>query len=105
MMASGSVPAPVETPAPSRRPAPLKAPADPGFAALRRATRAAIVIPLTFAFGQFVLHDSQNIIFIVFGGFALLVMSDFGGLRRPPAAADLTTPLVGAALLALGTVG
>src|SRR3981081_4730495 len=104
MMASGSVPAPVETPAPSRRPAPLKAPADPGFAALRRATRAAIVIPLTFAFGQFGLHDSQNIIFIVFGGFALLVMSDFGGLRRTREIPYLTTTLGGGVLIALGTL-
>src|SRR6202171_4948094 len=103
-MASGSVTAPVETPAPSRRPPALKAPADPGFAALRRAARAAIVIPLTFAFGQFVLHDAQNIIFIVFGGFALLVLSDFGGLRRPRATAYLTTTLVGAVLIGLGTV-
>src|SRR2546430_2682387 len=82
-MASGSVTAPVETPAPSRRPAALKAPSDPGLAALRRAARAAIVIPPAFAFGQLLLHDSQNVIFIVFGGFALLVMSDFGGLRVP----------------------
>src|ERR1700682_6731224 len=103
-MASGSGRAPVETPAPSRRPAAPKAPAGPGFAALRRAARAAIVIPLTFAFGQFVLHDSQNIIFMVFGGFALLVMSDFGGLRRARAIAYLTATLVGAVLIALGTV-
>jgi uncharacterized membrane protein YccC len=103
-MASGSVTAPVETPASSRRPAANKAPTDPGRAALRRAARAAIVIPLTFAFGQFVLHDAQNIIFIVFGGFALLVLSDFGGLRRPRATAYLTATLVGAVLIALGTV-
>jgi uncharacterized membrane protein YccC len=103
-MASGSVTAPVETPAPSRRPAALKAPRDPGLAALRRAARAAIVIPLAFAFGQLVLHDSQNVIFIVFGGFALLVMSDFGGLRRPRALAYLGATLVGAVLIALGTV-
>ena len=103
-MASGSVTAPVETPAPSRRPAALKAPRDPGLAALRRAARAAIVIPPTFAFGQLVLHDSQNVIFIVFGGFALLVMSDFGGLRRPRALAYLGATLVGAVLIALGTV-
>ncbi|HEY4872267.1 MAG TPA: hypothetical protein VIJ03_10270, partial [Candidatus Dormibacteraeota bacterium] len=85
-MASGIVSAPAETPASRRRLAnALKAPRDPGRAGLRRAARAAIVIPLAFGFGQFVLHDTQNVIFMVFGGFALLVMSDFGGLRRPRA--------------------
>jgi len=62
------------------------------------------VIPPLFAFGQLVLHDAQNVIFIVFGGFALLVMSDFGGLRRPRAIAYLGATLVGAVLIALGTV-
>ncbi len=104
-MARSSVTAPAQTPAPHRRPAnPLKAPRDPGFAGLRRAARAAIVIPLAFAFGQLVLHDTQNVIFIVFGGFALLVMSDFGGLRGARAIAYLTATLVGAVLIALGTV-
>lgn len=94
--------APAQTPAP--RPAySLAAPRDPGRAALRRAARAAIVIPATFAFGQLVLHDAQNVIFMVFGGFALLVMSDFGGLRRPRAIAYLGATLVGAVLIALGT--
>ena len=61
------------------------------------------MIPLAFAFGQFVLRDAQNIIFIVFGSFALLVMSDFGGLRRPRATAYLGATVVGAVLIALGT--
>jgi uncharacterized membrane protein YccC len=103
-MATGSVTAPVETPPSSRRPAALKAPSDPGHAALRRAARAAVVIPLAFAFGQLVLHDAQNVIFMVFGGFALLVMSDFGGPRPARALAYLTATLVGTVLIALGTV-
>ena len=103
-MAGSSARARVETPTPSWRPSALKAPRDPGLAALRRAARAAIVIPLAFGFGQFVLHNLQNVIFMVFGGFALLVMSDFGGLRRPRAIAYLTATLVGAVLIALGTL-
>ena len=103
-MATGSVTAPVETPPASRPLAALKAPSDPGFAALRRAARAAIIIPLAFAFGQLVLHDTQNVIFMVFGGFALLVMSDFGGPRPVRALAYVTATLVGAVLIALGTV-
>jgi len=83
---------------------PLKAPRDPGFAALRRASRAAIVIPAAFAFGALVLRDPQNVIFIVFGCFALLVMSDFGGFRPRRAVAYLTATLVGAVLVALGTL-
>jgi uncharacterized membrane protein YccC len=62
------------------------------------------VIPVTFGFTDLVLRDSQNIIFVVFGCFALLVMSDFGGLRPPRALAYLAATLVGAALVALGTL-
>src|SRR5256885_1763244 len=50
MGASGTDVASTETPAPPRRPRfSLTAPADPGFAALRRAARAAIVIPPVLA--------------------------------------------------------
>src|SRR5258708_5240251 len=40
----------------------------------------------------------------MFGCFSLLVISDFGGLRRPRAIAYLTATIVGAALVALGTL-
>jgi hypothetical protein len=81
----------------------VKAPRDPGFSALRRAARAAIVIPLAFAFADLVLRAPQSLVFVMFGCFALLVISDFGGFRRPRAIAYLTATLVGAALVALGT--
>jgi len=77
---------------------------DPGFAALRRAVRAAVIIPLALAFALFVLHDAQNVIFIVFGCFALLVISDFGGPRPARALAYLTATLFGAVLVTLGTL-
>lgn len=103
MSASETVTAATE--APARKPGfSVRAPADPGFAALRRAARAAVVIPLTFGFSIAVMHDPQNIIFVVFGCFALLVMSDFGGLRPPRALAYLTATLVGALLVATGTL-
>ncbi len=76
---------------------------DPGFGALRRAARAAIVIPLALAFAKYVLKDPNALLFVVFGSFALLVMSDFGGLRRARARAYLTAALVGAGLIILGT--
>jgi uncharacterized membrane protein YccC len=79
-------------------------PSDPGFAALRRATRAAIVIPLALAFALFVLHNPQATIYIVFGCFALLVFGDFGGSRRLRAATYLSVTLVGFVLVVLGTL-
>ncbi len=82
----------------------VKAPRDPGFAALRRAVRAAIVIPIAFAFADLGLREPQIVIFVVFGCFSLLVISDFGGMRRPRAIAYLTATLVGAMLVALGTL-
>jgi uncharacterized membrane protein YccC len=82
----------------------VKPPRDPGFAALRRATRAAIVIPLAFAFADLLLGQPQSLIFVLFGSFSLLVISDFGGLRPPRALAYLTATLVGAVLVALGTL-
>ena len=82
----------------------VRLPRDPGYGALRRAARAAIVIPLLFAFADLELGDPQSLIFVVFGGFSLLVISDFGGKRPARAIAYLSATLVGAALVALGTL-
>jgi uncharacterized membrane protein YccC len=79
-------------------------PEDPGLSALRRATRAALVIPATFAFTKLVIGDIQTATFAAFGCFALLVLADFGGTRRPRAVAYVSTTLVGAALVTLGTL-
>jgi uncharacterized membrane protein YccC len=72
--------------------------------ALRRAARAAAVIPSTVAFAGFVIHNPQVTTFVAFGGIALLVLADFAGSRRPRAAAYLGTTLIGAVLLSLGTL-
>jgi uncharacterized membrane protein YccC len=105
MSATGTETARTETPAPRRRSRfSLASPPDPGFAALRRAARAAVIIPPVFAFYTLVLHGGQNVIFAVFGCFALLVMSDFGGQRPARALAYLTATLAGAVLVTLGTV-
>jgi uncharacterized membrane protein YccC len=79
-------------------------PEDPGLSALRRATRAALVVPATFAFAKLVIGDIQTATFAAFGCFALLVMADFGGPRRARAVAYVSTTLVGAVLVTLGTV-
>lgn len=82
----------------------VKIPTDPGLGALRRATRAAIVIPLVFAFADLLLREPQILIFVVFGCFSLLVISDFGGARPQRALAYLFATVFGALLVALGTL-
>jgi uncharacterized membrane protein YccC len=83
---------------------PLRQPQDPGRVALRRAARAALVIPLAVLLGQSVVGDPQNLIFIVFGCFALLVMADFSGPLPTRSLAYLGTTIAGAVLVALGTL-
>src|SRR3989442_1733184 len=105
MGVSGTDIASTETPAPSRRPkVAVRATAAPVSPALRRAARSAIVIPPVLASGIFVLHGGQNVIFAVFGCFALLVISDFGGQRPARALAYLTATAVGALLVTVGTL-
>jgi uncharacterized membrane protein YccC len=87
-------------------PSPPRAPderADPRLVALHRAVRAAIVNPAIFSFTLLVIGDLQVATFAVFGCFALLVMADFGGRRRPRAVAYVAATVVGAGLVALGT--
>lgn len=79
-------------------------PEDPGLASLRRAARAAIIMPASFAFAKLVIGDIQTTTFVAFGCFAFLVMGDFGGTRRPRAIAYVMTAIVGAGLLTLGTL-
>ena len=77
---------------------------DPGRLALRRAARAAIVIPVVVAVADKVIQQPQTTIFAAFGSFALLALTDF---RGPPPARLLAYVVlagVGAALIALGTL-
>jgi uncharacterized membrane protein YccC len=77
---------------------------DPGRLALRKAARAAIVIPFVVAFADKVIQQPQTTIFAALGSFALLVLADFQG---PPAArlvAYVVLAGVGAALIAAGTL-
>ena len=52
---------------------------DRGFAALRRATRTAIIMPAMFAVGDKVIGNPQVATFAAFGSFAMLLLVDFGG--------------------------
>src|SRR5260370_16233465 len=79
-------------------------PPDSPRVGLRRAARAALVMPPAFAFALFVIRDAQVATFVAFGCIALLVMVDFAGPRRPRALAYAVTTGIGAVLIALGTL-
>src|SRR5271170_4270024 len=71
---------------------------------LKSALRAAIVVPLAFAFSLEVIGDKQVALFAAFGSMALLVFVDFGGSPRARLRAYLALLVVGALLIALGTL-
>ncbi|WP_431219604.1 hypothetical protein [Leifsonia xyli] len=77
---------------------------DPGYSALRRAGRAAIVMPLLFAFGSRVIGNPDVAFFSVFGSFAMLLFVDFGGPLRERVQALAALAVVGAVLVTLGTL-
>jgi uncharacterized membrane protein YccC len=77
---------------------------DPGLFSVKRAARAAIVMPVVFAFADKVIQNSDTTLFAAFGSIALLVLIDFGGPRRRRLAAYLTLAVAGVALIALGTL-
>src|SRR4051812_50184801 len=71
---------------------------DPGFSALRRAGRAAIVMPLLFALASGVIRNPDVAVFSAFGSFAMLLFVDFGGPLRERVQALATLAVAGAAL-------
>src|SRR4051794_36289387 len=77
---------------------------DPEHFSLKRAARAAIVVPGVFAFADQVIVDPDTTLFAAFGSIALLVLTDFGRPRRRRLAAYLTLAVAGAALITLGTL-
>ena len=77
---------------------------DPGFASLRSAARAAIVMPTVFAIADKVIADPQIATFAAFGSFAMLVLVEFAGPVRSRFVAYVSLACVGAANIALGTL-
>jgi uncharacterized membrane protein YccC len=69
-----------------------------------RAVRATIVIPCLFVLTFKVIHDSQMTLFAVFGGFATIVVTTFGGSRRDKGIAHLGLALAGSAAITIGTL-
>jgi hypothetical protein len=77
---------------------------DPELDALRRALRAAIVVPLATAVSFLVVGGSQAPLFTIIGSIWLMVLTDFPGNRQQRALAYCGLGFNGAVLITLGTV-
>jgi uncharacterized membrane protein YccC len=77
---------------------------DPERDALRRAVRAAIVVPLAAAVSFMVVGGSQAPLFTIVGALWLMVLVDFPGNRRGRALAHCGVGFNGAVLITVGTL-
>jgi uncharacterized membrane protein YccC len=77
---------------------------DRGFAALRRATRTAIIMPAMFALGDKVIGNPQLATFAAFGSFAILLLVDFGGPMAERLQAQAALVVTGGVFVCLATL-
>ena len=77
---------------------------DLGYAALRRAGRAAILMPALFALGDKVIANPVMSYFIAFGAFAMLLFVDFAGTRLDRVRAQSLLGIACMVMIALGTL-
>jgi hypothetical protein len=77
---------------------------DRGLAALRRAARAALVMPAMFALGEEVIGNPTVATFAAFGSFAMLLLVDFPGPMRARVQAQAALALTGAVFVCVGTL-
>jgi uncharacterized membrane protein YccC len=77
---------------------------DHDLVALRRAGRAAIVMPAMFALGEEVIGNPVVATFAAFGAFAMLLLVDFGGPMRGRLQAEAALAVVGCAFVCIGTL-
>ena len=77
---------------------------DRGFAALRRATRAAIIMPAMFALGDKVIGNPQVATFAAFGSFAMLLLVDFGGPMTERLQAEAALAVTGGVFVCVATL-
>ena len=77
---------------------------DRGFAALRRAARAAIIMPAMFAVGDKVIGNPQVATFAAFGSFAMLLLVDFGGPMAQRLQAQAALAVTGGVFVCLATL-
>ena len=77
---------------------------DPEYDAVRRAVRAAIVVPVAAAVSFGIGGGGQTPLFTILGSFALLVLTDFPGNRHARALAYAGLGFNGLILITLGTL-
>ena len=77
---------------------------DAGLSALRRAGRAAIVMPAMLALSEKVIGNAAMATFAAFGSLAMLLFVAFGGTMRERLAAQASLILAGAVFICLGTL-
>jgi uncharacterized membrane protein YccC len=77
---------------------------DRDLAALRRAARAAVVMPAMFAIGEELIANPTIATFAAFGSFAMLLLVDFGGPLRERLQAQATLAVAASVLVCLGTL-
>ncbi|TCO32329.1 fusaric acid resistance family protein [Kribbella orskensis] len=77
---------------------------DANLSALRRSSRAALVMPVLFALYAEVVGDANAATFAAFGSMSLLIFVDFGGQIRDRVLAQGSLVLAGAVLICLGTL-
>lgn len=77
---------------------------DAGLSALRRAGRAAIVMPAMLALSEKVIGSATMAAFAAFGSLAMLLFVAFGGRLRERLAAQVSLIGVGAVFICLGTL-
>ena len=77
---------------------------DPHWYAVRRAARAAVVVPINFAVATQVIGNAQVATFAAFGSFALLLFVNFPGGRPARLGAYAVLGAAGVVLISLGTM-
>jgi hypothetical protein len=77
---------------------------DAGLSATRRAGRAAVVMPLAFAFAYLVLDNPVIAIFASFGSMSTVLFVDFSGTKLERLQAQLSLIATGLVLISIGTV-
>jgi hypothetical protein len=77
---------------------------DLGYGALRRAGRAALLMPALFALGDKVIANPAVSYFIAFGAFAMLLLVDFSGSRLDRLRSQALLGLACMAMICLGTL-
>jgi uncharacterized membrane protein YccC len=77
---------------------------DPGYEALRRAARTALIMPAMFAIGDKLIGNPILATFAAFGSFAMLLLVDFSGPVRDRLLAQSALVVACAVLICLGTL-